>query len=212
MFDVIMIRSVGKKSALSREDSCAEQQQQHQQQRQDSATGVTEFPSRGRAPPAEVREAVQEMASIFRLAVGDEASLCVLKERVAQCLVFFQHLRSAAQDSDLQLGAVFQRLLTLCGPSNGALLRTPMNTPRDLICRTATEKIALAMNAKLLIDLIRVKIEDSEDLELAETCMADAQRSLGALKGLARRHGCTEYEVWSSCIQTGSSAQHAAGD
>jgi hypothetical protein len=56
------------------------------------------------------------------------------------------------------------------------------------------------MDAKLLI-------EGSEGLELAETCIAGAQRSLGALKGLARRHGCTEYEVWSSCIQTGSTAK-----
>ena len=172
-------------------------QQQHQQQQ-----------LAARASMDSLRGALCEIDMTLRLKIQDDAALSLAAEEVQASLTFLSSLAEHSERSGVLQGAAFQQLLRSCGPSMGHLGRTPtvkdcgagpMGGDMSVVTRVFTDPattIRMAMGAQKLINLVRVKLEDDNDLNLARRCLGDAQRCLSRLRSYAVERGVTGYDLY----------------
>ena len=175
-------------------------QQQQQQQQQLAA----------RASMDSLRGALCEIDMTLRLKIQDDAALSLAAEEVKASLAFLSSLAEHSERSGVLQGAAFQQLLRSCGPSMGHLGRTPtvkdsggasgtMVGDMGVVTRVFNDPattIRMAMGAQKLINLVRVKLEDDNDLNLARRCLGDAQRCLSRLRTHAAEQGVTGYDLY----------------
>ena len=164
-----------------------------------------------RASMDSLRGALCEIDMTLRLKIQDDAALSLAAEEVKASLAFLSSLAEHSARSGVLQGAAFQQLLRSCGPSMGHLGRTP--TVKDsggasgtmvggdmgVVTRVFNDPattIRMAMGAQKLINLVRVKLEDDNDLNLARRCLGDAQRCLSRLRTHAAEQGVTGYDLY----------------
>ena len=163
-----------------------------------------------RASMDSLRGALCEIDMTLRLKIQDDAALSLAAEEVKASLAFLSSLAEHSERSGVLQGAAFQQLLRSCGPSMGHLGRTPtvkdssgasgtMVGDMGVVTRVFTDPattIRMAMGAQKLINLVRVKLEDDNDLNLARRCLGDAQRCLSQLRTHAAEQGVTGYDLY----------------
>ena len=138
-----------------------------------------------------------EMEAVLRIGMESSDALKLAQAQVSESLAFLALLAAQAAERGVLQGAAFQALMASCGPSMGHLGRTPKGgTGVNSVFDDPMTTIQMAMQAQKLVNLVRVKIEDDNDLNLARQCLTDAQRGLAELSAHALKQGVSEYELY----------------
>lgn len=165
-----------------------------------------------------LRSSLCEIGLTLRLSIEDDAALAQAEEHVQGSLAFLGSLAAHAEQRGALQGAMFQELLRSCGPSMGHLGRTPTMKVHKAadggdgggaggsggggggvvsrVCGDPLTTIRMAMDAQKLINLVRVKLEDDNDLNLARRCLGDARTCFAQLKGHAEQRSMSVYELY----------------
>ena len=153
------------------------------------------------APTSGMKDVLQgkmfEMEAVLRAQVDSEASLTALMVEVGGCLCFVNKLAHMSRESGHLQGSIFQYLLTSCGASMGALRRTPTNGAQRIVFCNPEQTIRLAMLAKKMIDLVRIKVEDDNDIDLVRKCLVDSDSLLQSVSRGAKKCGMGAHEYYS---------------
>ena len=119
-----------------------------------------------------------EVEAMMRVSFGDDHEVSRVRKEIRECMQFLHALEHAAKTHNVLQGAAFQELLASIGPSvkNPRPIRTPKAKVKcNCVCfQDPAVATKMAMQAENLIELVRVKIEDDNDLRLARTCLRDA--------------------------------------
>jgi hypothetical protein len=119
-----------------------------------------------------------EVEAMMRVSFFSDSDVSALRHDIRECMHFLHELDQAAKVHNVLQGSAFQELLDSCGPSvkNPRPIRTPKAKVKcNCVCfEDPVVAVKMAMQAQQLIDLVRVKIEDCNDLRLARTCLQDA--------------------------------------
>ena len=138
------------------------------------------------------------MEAVLRLSIASSEQLALAQAQVNESLAFLALLAAQAAERGVLQGAAFQALMASCGPSMGHLGRTPKGgTGVSSVFDDPATTIQMAMQAQKLVNLVRVKIEDDNDLNLARQCLTDAQRGLAELRAHALKQGVSEFDLYS---------------
>ena len=141
-----------------------------------------------------------EVEALLRIPLDDSEAIEVVRGRTRASLRFLVALRDLATESRLLQGAVFQELLAgdRC-KSEGHLRRSKRVGANEAAVAQAIAKNGdvreFADQATNLINLVRVKIEDDNDLALAGKTLQDIEGFLHNLRQLAAKTSSDEFEL-----------------
>lgn len=144
-----------------------------------------------------------EMEAMLRLAFSGAEDLVEAAQRVSKCQSFLTLLAEQASKRGLLQGTAFQQLMrgAQTGPSKGHIGRFrpdgTVNLPppaAPCIFESELADVQAALRAQALVDLVRVKIEDDNDLKLARRCLDDSAAAIACLHERATAMGIADYE------------------
>ena len=140
-----------------------------------------------------VRMQFYDACALLRCDFKNEMEFDTLKNSVLELLSFLNELRSFAKSMGVLEGTVFQELLSIFKNDHRNLShKMSMNVP---------ELKALVPQAQQLIALLRIKVEDDGDLNLARKALRETRMLLEGIKTMAKKKNMEEMDIVKSFIR-----------
>jgi hypothetical protein len=142
---------------------------------------------------SQLRSSLCELESIIRVKIVDAGTMTRVKQEVVGALDFIQEIEKVAFEKNILKGKAFQELLASCGLNVGRLVRTPSAKVTGSVFNDPTATLKMAMQAKKLINLLRLKVEDDKDLDVAKGCLEGIRNFFANVHKRATATGVDDY-------------------
>lgn len=151
-----------------------------------------------------IKRQLFESSALLRCDLMQEEEYINVKQNVPVLITFLQEITLLARERDVLEGALFQQILRNCSMA-GVVSVNPMTPHRQQPISSVelkrTELQALVPKTENLVRLLRVKIGDDNDLNLARKALREISTMLEGVSKLAQATNTKEFDIVTKYLQ-----------
>lgn len=142
-------------------------------------------------PRRSIRMQLLDSSALVRCDLTNAREFHKLKAKVSAMLAFLHEITALSQDFDVLEGTLFQEFLSSKYDKQRLQKVYPMSSETAQYCITQSQH---------LIHLLRVKIEDDNDLKLARTALNEIGSMLQDIRNVSRARNVEEFDLVKNCL------------